>query len=150
MNNKKYDIPTLNELKHKVKQEQIKFNSVFELNEKVVSVIINMLENNPDFYKYLVDNNFNDFELTTVVFSEIRYFALEKINIWETEYVEKIFDYLENIINSKDIEIINIIQIGLLETIWMDDFKKMKPYMKESLIYEYDNLKLYWGYGWNK
>jgi hypothetical protein len=55
------------------------------------------------------------------------------------------FNYLEKLLSEWNSEIKNLIQVGLLENIPRDRFNKMKPYMKELLINEYNNLVLFCG-----
>lgn len=137
MKNINKNIPTIQELRKKVEKEKLEFNADIEFDELGIKVVLNLLKHNKDFYNYLVNNNFSDFDLTTVVFSYIEYYILEKIEQNETQTVISILNYIESLLKTWDIEIENLIHTWLIENISQNDFNIIKPYAKELFIKQY-------------
>jgi hypothetical protein len=99
MKNINKKIPTISELKEKIEKDNILYNDEYILNEHLTKCALKLLTDHPDFSNYLLSNNFNDFELPTVVFSEIQYYILEKIERNQIEELTKMFNYLEKLLS---------------------------------------------------
>lgn len=89
--------------------------------------------------KYLEQAGFYElFNETPYVFFEDVFsaFIIEKICARDKKMLHRIFDFIEEMATSDDIEVRNLAQVGLLEALWCD-----KRTHKISVRYMYPNTK---------
>ena len=145
----KNKVPTLQELKEKVKKENIEFNDDYEIDEHSTLAMLKLLENNFDYFEFLEEKNFEHYELPTVVSDHIRYYVDTCLTKNKIDKLVLLYNYLEDLITEWDSEIINTIQVWFLEIIAPEDFENHRVYMKDKLWELYDGQLIYGWPGWN-
>lgn len=145
----KNKVPTLKELKEKIKKENIEFNDDYEIDEHSTLAMLKLLETNLDYFEFLEEQKFEHYELSTVVSSHIRYYVDDCLTKNKIDKLESLYNYLEDLITAWDSEIINTIQVWFLEIIAPEDFEKHRLYMNDKLWELYDGQLIYGWSGWN-
>lgn len=96
----KNKVPTLKELKEKIKKENIEFNDDYEIDEHSTLAMLKLLETNLDYFEFLEEQKFEHYELSTVVSSHIRYYVDDCLTKNKIDKLESLYNYLEDLITA--------------------------------------------------
>jgi hypothetical protein len=121
MENSKLHIPTLRELKQVCTNE--KYDNV--PSDKLLWAGIRILKENYKFHQFLENIDFEDYELPYAIFSQIIDFIKYCYDKKDIDNIENIFLYLENMLKSKDDNILDLVCIWALESFYIH--KKVLP-----------------------
>lgn len=113
--NNRFIVPTYEELWKKLLKEFPEHYNDFLKNEELIKMCLKLLNANSDFYNYLVEKNYENYDLPTVVFEEIAYYAQYCLTKNKIDEIREILQYLENLVLEWDDEVINTISVWFLE-----------------------------------
>lgn len=143
MQNTNILVPTIEELRKKVKNENKELNDDYEINEILVNETLKIISNLPDFYSYLNNKNFEDYELSYLVLWELcfyvkkEYFDKDYNLIWDKKDYHNILEIILDLIHSKDNDIKTLAIIWFIE--WISQQIETKEHMnnlRTSLIHD--------------
>ena len=129
-------IPTIAELQKKVDEDNKWLESPYELHLESLQVSLKLIEDNPDFYQFLIEKEFEDYEITYCIFPEIYYYVKDCLKNDKEGNVIQIFKYLEELLDHNDPEVVNLVQVWFLEMCTEEDAELFRPYMWDDLYRE--------------
>ena len=126
-------IPTIQELQEKVDRDNIEFDDNYELLENIVQEWLLILKKFPDFHDFLVSRSFNNYELPTVFFAQLKYYIEECLKKNNISYVKEILNYIWKLEQKNNPLLSNIIYTWLLENFNKEELEFIWKYLPKSL-----------------
>lgn len=133
-------IPTLLELKNKVSEENTEFDDDFVLDEEITISILELVEKRWELRKFLLKNDFEEYELSTVFFSQLKYYLENLFDLSDFVNIQIIFKDISDFQERKNPELSNVIYTWLLEHISKDFYDKIWtciPKNTRQVLYKY-------------
>lgn len=124
-------IPSLEELKNIYTENKYKYSP----NEVLLKETIKLLQMFPGFYMYLINKNFDGFELSYSVFGSIIDYIKELFHASRTDEIRSIFDYLDELSYTEDWDLHNLLYAWALEVFYkhLDILSELIELMPEHL-----------------
>lgn len=121
-------IPTLEDLKEKIKSNKLPYDT----SEILLLEVIKLISKFANFRIFLQENNYDDdYELPYVIFWKIINYFKKCIEEWNIDEIKEILGFLDKKLQSHDKEVMTLVQLSVLEN--LDKYPEMLPDLFEIM-----------------